>query len=290
MDSASSRVPSFWRRYQIPLFFALAFAFSWLVWGTAIAQQHGLISFHIPEGFFAYFALTLAVLIVAGLAGGKGALLDLLHRVVRWRVGIQWYGLALLVPIALALIPAGIYRLFGGDVPMGVDVSLGAAAIYFVTFGAKLLVTEELAWRGFALPRLLVGRSALSASVILGLLWGVWHTPLFFIAGTGQSTWPYLGFLLFAIAESVLMTWLYNNTRGSVLLSTLFHAASDAALVFSGVLAGGQLLFWLTVAVTCVAALIVVVVEGPARLARGNRADQVALAPPEYAAEESVPA
>ncbi|MEO8971150.1 MAG: CPBP family intramembrane glutamic endopeptidase [Ktedonobacteraceae bacterium] len=163
-----------------------------------------------------------------------------------------------------------------------------SVAIYFVTFGAKLLVTEELAWRGFALPRLLVGRSALSASVILGLLWGVWHTPLFFIAGTGQSTWPYLGFLLFAIAESVLMTWMYNNTRDSVLLSTLFHAASDAALVFSGVLVGGQLLFWLTVAVTCAAALVVVIVEGPTRLARGKRADQAALAPPEYAAEESV--
>lgn len=261
---------SFVRRAQLPLFFTVAYLLSWLVWGTYIAQQSGLLTFHLPESFFAYFALTLAVLIVAGLTGGRTALIDIARRVVRWRVGFQWYVLALLVPIGLPLLTAGIYRLLGGSVPMGVDVPLGSAIVYFFAFGAKALITEEVAWRGFALPRLLVNRSALSASIILGLLWGIWHTPLFFIAGTGQSKWPYLGFLLFAVAESILITWIFNNTRGSVLLATLFHAASDAALSFSGVLFGGQLLFWLAVGVTSIAALIVVLVEGPARLSRKN--------------------
>ena len=283
-----SRSSSFWRRYQIPIFFVLAYALSWLVWGTYIAQQHGLLSFHLPESFFAYFALTLATVIVAWFAGGKSALLDLLHRLLRWRVGIQWYALALLVPVVLSLLPAAIYWLFGRPVPMGVAVPLGAAVVYFFTFGAKAWVTEEIAWRGFALPRLESGRSALAASVILGLLWGVWHTPLFLIAGTAQSGWPYIGFLLFAIAESILVTWIYNNSRGSVLLATIFHAATDAALSFSGVLFGDQLLFWLTVAIFWVAAIIVVIVAGPSRLIRGKPTEQelAAIAPPDAASRE----
>ena len=75
-----SRSPSFVRRYQLPIFFILAYAFSWLVWSSEIAQQHKLLSFHIPDTF-AYWGLTLAVLIVAGLAGGKAALWHLLQRI-----------------------------------------------------------------------------------------------------------------------------------------------------------------------------------------------------------------
>lgn len=194
------------------------------------------------------------------------------------------------MPIVLSLLPAALYWLLGRPVPMGVDVPLSAAIIYFFTFGAKAWVTEEIAWRGFALPRLEAGRSALVASIILGLLWGVWHTPLFFIAGSSQSGWPYIGFLLFAIAESILITWLYNNTRGSVLLATIFHAATDAALSFSGVLFGDQPLFWLTVAIFWIAAIIVVIVTGPTYLIRGKRTQQkmAEIVPPDVA-DEKVP-
>jgi hypothetical protein len=111
---------------------------------------------------------------------------------------------------------------------------------------------------------------------------------LFLIAGTGQSTWPYLGFVLIAIAESILTTWIYNNTRGSVLLATIFHISSNVTLAFSGVLFGSPLLFWLTVGVYWVAAIIVVVVEGPARLSRANIADDAVLAPSGYIAAEHV--
>jgi hypothetical protein len=81
---------------------------------------------------------------------------------------------------------------------------------------------------------------------------------------------------------------MYNNTRGSVLLATLFHAASDAALSFSGVLFGDQLLFWLTVVVFWVAVIIIIVVEGPARLARGKPEDLAKIAPPGYLVTERV--
>lgn len=277
MASLTTHTASFRRHYYIPIFFVLAFALSWLVWGSEIAEEHGLLSFHIPDTF-AYFALTLATLIVTAFTGGKAALWDILRRILRWRVGIRWYAFALLIPIALAFVPAGIYLLVGGLVPIGINITLSAAVAYFGYFGAKLLITEELAWRGFALPRLLATQSALFASVLLGLLWGIWHTPLFLIAGTGQSHWPYVGFVLFTIAESILITWIYNNTGGSVLLTTVFHAASDAALAYSGVLYGDQVLFWIAVTITWVAAIVVVLIEGPTHLVKGktNHITQIA--------------
>jgi membrane protease YdiL (CAAX protease family) len=271
------------RHYQIPIFFVLAYALTWLVWGSEIAQQHGWLSFHIP-GTFAYWSLTIAVLIVASLASGKAALLDIVHRIFRWRVGIQWYALALFVPAVLVVVPAVIYRLFGGNVPVGTYMSPIGALIYAATFGPVSWLTEETAWRGFALPRLQAGRSALTASLILGLLWGIWHTPLFFIAGTGQSTWPYVGFLLFTLAESVLITWIFNNTRGSVLLANIFHIASNITLSYAGILSGSSFLFWLGVAVYLIAAIIVVLVEGPARLSRANVVDDSAIVSPSYVA------
>jgi membrane protease YdiL (CAAX protease family) len=194
---------------------------------------------------------------------------DLLRRMLRWRVAPRWYLVAVGVPVALALIPAGVFRLLGGAVPMGRDMPLGAALGYFV-FGTLLfLLTEEVAWRGFALPRLQARWGALTAALVLGLLWGVWHTPLFFTPGEAQADWSLPAFVLLTIAESVLIAWVFNSAEGSVLVAAIFHAASDAALSFAGVLAGGDGLFWLTVVVFWLLAAAVVLLTGPARLARG---------------------
>ncbi|MEZ4559273.1 MAG: CPBP family intramembrane glutamic endopeptidase [Caldilineaceae bacterium] len=101
---------------------------------------------------------------------------------------------------------------------MGAQLSLTAALLYFVTNAPFMLITEETGWRGFALPRLQAQHSALIASLLIGLIWGIWHTPLFFMAGA-QSSYPYVAFVLFAMAESILTTWIFNHTHGSVLLT-----------------------------------------------------------------------
>ena len=132
--NAGDRSLSFVQRFQIPIFFVLAYALTWLVWGTYLAEQAGLLAFHLPEALFAYFALTLAVLIVAGLAGARPPCSICGTGCCAGGWG-EWYALALLVPIALPLITAGLYTLAGGAVPMGVDLPLGAALIYFFTLG-----------------------------------------------------------------------------------------------------------------------------------------------------------
>jgi membrane protease YdiL (CAAX protease family) len=257
----NERPITFLKRYQIPIFFVLAFGLSWASWGTIIAQQNGWLNFHLPEQLFVYFSLTVATLLVGGLAGGKAALLDLWSRVTRGRFNPAWFGLALVIPVGLALFPVEIYRLLGGKVAVGVDISGSAALAYFAVFAPKCIITEELAWRGFALPRMQKGQSSLGASAWLGLIWGLWHIPAFLIEGSAQSRMPFLAFLVFAIAESILIGWIYNKTGGSVLIAALFHGASDAALSYSGVLFGDGLLFWLTVLVHWAAVGIILLVE-----------------------------
>jgi membrane protease YdiL (CAAX protease family) len=149
--------------------------------------------------------VTLAAFLVAGLVEGWPGMRDLLSRMVRWQVGLQWYAIAVLLPIGLQLLAAGVYALFGGTVPIGQLSSLEGAVSYFVVAVPFMLLTEETGWRGFALPRLQVQHQALTASLIVGLLWGVWHTPLFLMSGTSHSTFPYIGFVLSILAESILI-------------------------------------------------------------------------------------
>jgi membrane protease YdiL (CAAX protease family) len=255
----SSAHPSFVKRYQVPLFFILAFTLSWFVWGSYIAEQQGLIPFHLPEASFAYFALTLAVIIMAWAVGGRTEITEIFSHILRWRVGIQWYVVAILTPIFLTLVAAVTYQVRSRHNTVGADMTLGAAVIYAFTFGAKAWITEEVAWRGFVLPRLQARYGAVIAGLILGVMWGLWHTPLFFINGTGQSHWPYLGFIIFAVAESVLITWVYNKSHQSVLLTAIFHAVTDAALAYSGLITANHDAFWVTVVIYVLAAIVVVV-------------------------------
>jgi membrane protease YdiL (CAAX protease family) len=231
-------------------------ALSWIVWGTVIAQQDGVLSFHIPQSL-AFWLLAIGIPAVAYIFEGKAAVLDLVHRLLRWRVAPVWYAVAVLLPLGLALAAAIVSSLLGQDISPGSREPLGDALGYFV-FGVLFFgLTEETAWRGYILPRLQTRMSTLTAAVVLGLLWGMWHTPLWFIAGEDQQAWPYVGFLAFAVAVSVLITWVFANTAGSVLLVAIFHAATDASLAYSGVLSSGTIAFWIAVIAFSVAAVIV---------------------------------
>ena len=271
----NTTMTSFVRRHQIVVFYVLAYALTWLVWGTAVAQQYRLIAFHIPA-WFGYWGVTIAAFLVAGIVDGRAGVRDLLHRMIRWRVGVRWYVAALLLQVALPLVAVGISALIGGPVPFGAMLSLGAAVTYFVTNTPFMLLTEETAWRGFAQTRLQRGRSALTAAIIAGLLWSPWHIPLFM---TGHLTFPFLPFVVSAVAMSILTAWLYNSSGGSVLIAALFHCATDAAWSYTGVLSGGSMLLWLVTGLTWLAAIVVILIAGPAHLARTRHDEQTTAVP-----------
>lgn len=258
---------SFIRKYPLATFFLLVYAIAWLVWGSKIAATFGWISFQLPENL-AFFGISISAVMISAIADGKAGINRLFSRLVRWRVGGKWYAIAFFIPAGISLAAIGLHILLGGNHQIATIIPLQGILPLFIEQIIIHLLTEEPGWRGFALSRLQENFTALWASFILGLSWGIWHFPLFLIPGTPQASIPFVGFLLSTIAIAILMTWIYNHTKGSVLLAAFFHAAYNTTLVFFGTLWGDLRVFWFYVAVTWIAAIFVVIIEGAAHLDR----------------------
>ncbi len=256
------------KNHPLPIFFVLAFLFPWLIWGTTIAQSRGILGFHIPQSLAFWIGLNLATYLTAAFTGGLPAIRDLLSRLIRWRVNPVWYVTALMITGLVSLISIGLHLALGGTHQVGVLLTLQGLlpSLLFQIF--FFLLTEETAWRGFALPRLQAKYNALNASLILGVLWGLWHAPLVFIPDSFQSSIPFWGFVLAAIATSILATWIFNHTKGSVLVAAIFHGATDATIAYSNVMSGDVRLFWIYIGVVWIAAIVIIAYEGAAYLSR----------------------
>jgi len=273
------------KRYPLLIFFVLAYGLTWPFMVVDALGSWSVIPFRIPmTGLGIVVALlggygpTFAALIAVGVTSGKEGILGLLSRLLVWRVGIWWYAVAIFLPALLFFLPLKLYAFLGGTPPALpqfslVELILGVLLLFVV---GVLINGEEIGWRGFALPRLQGKYSALTASLILGVIWSLFHLPIFLTHGGSVfgnlASEPPLGFLVRTTADAVLVTWVYNNTRGSVLLAMFFHAAANTwsqifpSMNTAHVPAGP--LYWLGVGGFCLAALIVVLAFGPARLSR----------------------
>jgi len=246
------------RKHPLIAFFVLAYLLTWWI--------YPLLKFSPLLGIFGLFGPALAAIIMAAVTAGKAGVKALLHRVVLWRVGLPWYVIALGLPTVLSLATATLAYLIG----VAEFIRVGALApIELVLF--VFVVGEELGWRGYALPQLLQKRSLLTASLILGVLWGLWHVPTFLVPGTPQYGLPLTAFVLLTVEYSILMTWVFVHTFGSVLIATLFHGAINLSqgLLLGGV--AGATRYWLLCIVYGVAALIVAaaLVRGAVRESAG---------------------
>ena len=128
---------------------------------------------------------------------------------------------------------------------------------------------EEFGWRGYALDRLQNRFNALLSSVILGLIWGLWHLPLFGLEGSIQQNVPIWAFVLGTVLFSVILTWLYNNTGGSILAVILLHTTGNLAHYIFPAMAttwGGPYSLLLNLLV----AGLIVLLWGPRRMVRGQ--------------------
>ncbi len=258
------------RKHPLLAFFVLTFAITWglgacfALFPAQLKAVFGEITPANPLFFVAVYAPSISALVVTAYTAGAAGVRDLLARLCRWRVGLRWYLTVFLGIPALSLAAAALEAWLSGK-----SLEFGPGhwhmALYPLLIGLVAdpgPLGEELGWRGFALPRLLAGRSALSAALILGLVWALWHLPAFFFSGLQQSRFSIVPFMVCPIALSVLMTWVYQNTGGSVLLSVLIHWLINAQPVPPGPAMAGVL---------TAAALVVVALSGPARLARAPR-------------------
>jgi membrane protease YdiL (CAAX protease family) len=227
-------------------FFVAAFLLPWAVWGSRIAQDHGLLGWRLPGGIALWTLLPVTAAVVA-VTGGRAGFGDLGRRLVRWRVPGRWYLAAVGIPLGLAVAAAAGGAALSGSAQLGQTLALPAAAAYLIYGTGLFLLTEEAAWRGFALPRLMTRFSPPVASLVLGVVWAAWHAPLFLIADESDSALPYAGFAVLTVATSVIVAWLYVRTGGSVLLCALFHAVTDAAYSYAGVVGRQHAAFWTAV-------------------------------------------
>lgn len=173
--------------------------------------------------FLNAFSPTISALILSGIIGGWREVKHLLSGFTRWKVGLRWYLAAaylFLGPLTVALIYIVLGNPVSGLKP-GTTTSILIGQIVFTLFSGPL--AEEAGWRGFALPRLQTRYNALASSLILGVIWCFWHIPLFFLPGSSQQGIPFPIYLMLVVTLSVYFTWLYNNTRGSLIITVLAH-------------------------------------------------------------------
>jgi membrane protease YdiL (CAAX protease family) len=195
----------------------------WLIaWLTSFLGYY--LSVKYPSDIWILFILGPFVggALVTAFADGSQGLKTFFSRIVRWRVGLRWYAVAIFLPLVLRLAAFGLNILSGAKIvaepqwPAWSDL-LMESLVFSIIIG----IGEEPGFRGFALPRLMKGRSALTASLILGALHTIWHAPLLI---SGEET---LVIIPIIFSGAVLNTWLFNHTNGSVFLALILHASVD---------------------------------------------------------------
>ncbi|HKL30591.1 MAG TPA: type II CAAX endopeptidase family protein [Natrialbaceae archaeon] len=254
---------------NLVLFFLLAFGWSWGLWGPKALVAQGVIEGwpRLPE--VAAFGPTVAGIVMLYLEGGRAGLRRLLARTLDTDFPLRWLLVALLLfPILTGLV-LGIAMTQGTSpsFPWEDDlIVLPAAFVFILLLGGPL--QEEFGWRGYALDPLQSRFGATRGSLVLGVLWALWHLPLFYIpTQTIYYERPFWGLLLSVTMLAVVMTWVYNNVGGSLLVMVLLHTAFNWSQGMLPVLETelGGLLFIGAMAVLTVA---VVVVWGPRDLVR----------------------
>jgi len=211
-------------------FFALTYILSWLWFGAAVYILRCAGSTPSGTGSFIFLpGVIMPALVAIGLTArseGRAAVGRLLQGILQWRVHVGWYVFAIGFMIAIKLVSAVLYRASVGSWPIFTSLPWYFIALA-VLFSTPIQAGEEIGWRGFALPRLAERFGLPVASIVLGVIWAVWHLPFFYIPGSDNAGQSFPVFLIAVTAVSVAMAWLYWRTNQSLLLVMLMHAAMD---------------------------------------------------------------
>src|SRR5215212_2664581 len=262
------------KRHPIITFLVLTYVFTWaiespLVFLTdSVTAIQGLVLVILASNVPSAVAIVLTAIVL-----GRGALRKLLARLLIWRVSPFWYVVVFLGPVALTGGVVLLNALMGGPT-LSLGMTLVGATIFFafsVVPGSAL--GEEIGWRGYVLPRLQSRMSALSAALLIAPIWGLWHLPLWLTGDPVKTPTFYVAFFASVFPMSVLLTWVYNSTGGSLLMVVILHATVNlpVTLVIDDLGTRGRVPSLLYFGLLAVAAIVVVMVAGPKHLSRKHR-------------------
>ena len=265
-----------WKTSPWP-YFILALGWSWLFWitvvltGMDISVTPGIVLFVIG-----LFGPAVSAILLTCLTGDKQERREYWNRLISFkRIGPRWYAIIILIAPVYSVLAILSGLVIKGNIP-AVDTAVRYVThpLTIIPFAIVKMVygplPEELGWRGYALDRLQRKWNALFSSLVLGVIWAVWHTPMFFMRGSLMSEvfplwstqfWVAMGPGI--LAGAVVMTWIYNNTQRSTLAAILFHFMMNFTgefLRLPGDIKNYQFV-WLIII-----AIVVTLVYGPATL------------------------
>jgi membrane protease YdiL (CAAX protease family) len=260
-------------------FLLIAFGWSWLCWALFI---FGIFKF--PPGIgtsqvdfgatgpvilliiFSPYGPSIAGFVMTALTEGKTGVNALWRRFWSRNLSFKWLLVTLLFLPSMHMVANLVSRLLDGQTyPFLVHPN--QPWMFIPPFIANTLInggmSEEFGWRGYALPRFQARWNALTSSIVLGAIWASWHIPLWFVPGDNHAQVFFWGWAARLIIFSILMTWIFNNTNGSILAAILFHGMGNAV---------GDLIWccgssaWHYYAVEIFAVLLIVIIFGPKNL------------------------
>jgi membrane protease YdiL (CAAX protease family) len=235
--STSRNLQQLMRQHPLFSFFFMAYAFTWIIFIPYVLSQWGILPntqlyviFHVLHTF----GPTLAAIIMINILEGKAGIRRLWQRIRQWRAPWQWYlfilvGIPVLIMLGIIIQPGALASFQGVSPLLLVSYPLTFVAVWFG--GGPL--GEEIGWRGFALPRMQPRYGPLWGTLLLGALWAFWHLEDFLTPGQGGGPGAGLAaflrifpmFLLEVIALAIILTWVFNHTRGSIFISITAHAS-----------------------------------------------------------------
>ena len=271
-------------------FFVLANLFSWLAWAPLVIAGLGWTTIR----FSPYLHLVgglgpmVAAIVVTAACDGRTGLTRTIAMCIGARGRLRWVAFAVAAPVVLFAVSAAAVRVAGqgqvvwANVGRSIEYPALSRGVYWIANVFFYGFGEEVGWRGFALARLQARKSALTSALLIGAAWAAWHLPLFAFAGglSSMGIAGVAGWLCSIFTGSILMTWLFNASRGSVLAVALFHGVLD--IVMSSPVEG-PLTSVMGASIT-IFGLALPLIFGAANLSRGRRVQALAAARPESVA------
>jgi uncharacterized protein len=219
------------RNRALVLFFVLAFTFAWVFWTIPILIKAGVYK---DSDLSSLFGLGVAAPILAATAtalisNGKEGIKSLYSRFFVKKIPFIWYLLAVALPMLFSFLTIVVYGIITNQAERILEFFFPLNFLNSILFLIVFATFEEVGWRGFALPRIREKHNAVSSALILGLIWSLWHLPKLISEGM-TDVLSIITLSIFGLLLSIFISWIYENTGGSIFIAILIHASANAAI------------------------------------------------------------